>query len=192
MRLGEDVRVLWLLLAAAFVASWYFVQVRYEAAIRVSYERSEALYRETSADARVLAQAPRLKALEASAVADLSAISHNSSLPATTADLLALLQSSGKTFDTHVIGVEPEEAPSPSDALRAMPLTIRARGTFRHIVRFVEDLSRHSTLISVSNTELDVSSGNPSNGEPLLDGTIHAILYRLQLDDKEFAGAPAP
>jgi Tfp pilus assembly protein PilO len=193
VRAGDDVRALWLLAAAIVLGGMAFLHARYENAISASFARTESLYRETAATARLIRQAPRLETLYRQARGDLSRVSREVSLPAATANLLATLYASSRTLHTQVVDVEPGVTPNTPDELQATPLTIRVSGTFRNILRFVEDLSEHATLVSVSDTELALASGSQRAAiEPQLDATIHATLYRLQLRaSPEATNAPA-
>jgi Tfp pilus assembly protein PilO len=93
-----------------------------------------------------------------------------------------MLHSSAMAFDTSVVEVQPGAAQNSGAELQANALTIRVNGKFRNILRFVENLSHHSTLINVSDTEMALANGTERDAEePRLDATIHATLYRLQL-----------
>lgn len=192
-RPGDDVRALWLAAAAILLGGILFAHARYEPAREASVSRTEWLYRETVADTRLVREASHLHALERQARSDLSRISREPSLAAATANLLATLDRSARTFDTPVVEVQPGITPATPEELQATPLTIRINGRFRNILRFLADLSRHSTLVSVSDTELALANGTqPEALEPRLDATIHATLYRLQPHgDWETIRAPA-
>lgn len=194
-RAGDDVWAVWLLALCVVIGGSYYVQTQYQTAIALSHERTEALYRETVADARIVREAASLHAIQQRAQADLTRVSHDTTLSGATASLLSVLQRSAATFDTHILQVQPgdAQAPSASRSLQATPLTIRVRGKFRDILGFVEDLSHHATLISVSDTEMApaVDSENGA-GELRLDATIHATMYRLAPPDgKELRVASA-
>lgn len=195
-RAGDDVRALWLLALCVVIAGSYYVQTRYQTAIAASHERTETMYRQTVADMRIAREAASLQAIQTRAKADLARVSHDTSLSGTTASLLAMLHSSANKFTTRVLAIQPGISPpaAATGALRATALTIRVRGEFRDILGFVEDLSHHATLISVSDTEMALATGEESReGEPRLEATIHATLYRLALpDDKEVRVASAP
>ncbi|HET9097474.1 MAG TPA: hypothetical protein VFN37_12485 [Candidatus Baltobacteraceae bacterium] len=161
-----------------------YVQTQYQPAIALSRERTETLYRETVANMRVVRQAAGLHALQLRAQADLARVSHDSSLSGATASLLFMLHGSAATFDTHILEVRPGDAqPSASgESLPATALTIRVRGKFGDILAFIEDLSHHATLISVSDTEMAPAADSEKSAmEPRLDATIHATMYRLIL-----------
>lgn len=188
-RAGDDVRALWLLALCVLIGGSFYVETQYQTAIGVSHERTETLYRETVADARIVREAASLHAIQQRAQTDLARVSHDTSLSGTTASLLSTLHGSAVTFDTRILEVQPGDAQSPAvpKSLRATPVTIRLRGKFRNILGFVEDLSHHATLISISDTEMapanDSKYGAP---EPQLDATIYATMYRLAVpDDKE-------
>jgi hypothetical protein len=181
-RPGDEVRALWILAAAVLFGGSFYVQTRYQTAISASVDRTEWLYRQTVAGTRLVRQASHLRAVEQQAQSDLSRVSRNASLSDATANLLAMLHDSARAFDTRVVGVEPGTAQSGSSELQASPLTIRVNGKFRNILRFVENLSHHATLISVSDTEMALANGSePDAAEPHLEATIHATLYRLLL-----------
>ncbi|HET6894579.1 MAG TPA: type 4a pilus biogenesis protein PilO [Candidatus Baltobacteraceae bacterium] len=194
MRPGDDVRAAWLLAVLVFCVGLAYVQIHYHGAIQASNMRAEALYAQTVSDSRIIRQASQLRAVANRAQQDLARVSHDSSLPRTTAELLSTLYSSAKTYDARVVAIQPGAASSTANkALDGTLLTIRITGSFRNILEFVEDLSHHSTLISVSDTEMALATGAPGNAaEPRLDATIHAAIYRLHMPgDKGDTGAPA-
>lgn len=193
---GDDVRAVWLLALCVLIGGSFYVQTQYQTAIALSHERTETLYRETVTNARIVRQASSLHAIQQRAQADLARISHDTSLSGTTASLLFMLHGSAATFDTRILEVQPGSAPPTAavpKSLQATAVTIRVRGKFRDILGFVEDLSHHATLISVSDTEM-APANDSENGaaEPQLDATIHATMYRLALPDaKELRVASA-
>ncbi len=194
-RAGDDVRAVWLLALCALGGGSWLVQSRYQAAITSTYARTETLYRETLADARLIRESAGLHEIEVQADEDLARISRDVTLSGTTADFLGALQRSAASLKTTVLGVEPVPAGAlPVQGLDATGLTIRAQGKFRSLLRLVEDLSHHSTLIDVSDTEMMVDrEGRQDASDPRLDATIHATLYRLRTDShKEVRVATAP
>lgn len=189
VRPGHDVRIVWLCALCVLLGGASYVQTRYQTAIHAAQERTETLYRQTVADERTIRAAAGLRAVQARAQDDLAHLSQTASLSATTAALLSELDQSAHRFDSQVTGLEPgavQPSPDTKDRargggeLRATALTIHVRGRFRSLLQFVEDLSHHSTLIRVSDTEMALAAGAGSEGsEPHLDATIHAIIYRL-------------
>jgi Tfp pilus assembly protein PilO len=196
LRGGDDVRILWVAAVVIVCVGFFYVNARYQSEIGRSHERAETLYRQTVSDERVLRDAASLRATQERALNDLRHIAKDASLSATTADLLATLHGSASQFGTHVVqlqpgGAEAEPAPVdksadvPSTSLQATAFTIRIQGRFRSIVRFIEDLSHHATLINVASTEIALSNGVDHHGpEPMLDATIHATLYRLHVPEQ--------
>jgi Tfp pilus assembly protein PilO len=181
-RQGDDVRALWLLAVLVLCAGSLYIRARYQSAISTAEDRTESLYRQTVADARIVRQSGRLGAIERQALDDLDRVSHDTSISASTANLLGMLHQSARTYDTRVEELQPQSGQTETGALQATPLSIRINGTFRGILGFVEDLSHHATLIRVTDTELALASSAQSNAaQPRLDATIHATLYRLQL-----------
>lgn len=194
-RAGDDVRVVWLVALCVLIAGSFYVQTQYQTAIALSHDRTETLYRETVANARIVGEAAGLHAVQQRAQADLARISRETSLSGATANLLFTLHGSAALFDTQILAVQPGEA-QPSVAIKSLPataITIRVRGRFRDILGFVEDLSHHATLISVSDTEMAPANDSEKDAaEPRLVATIHATMYRLVLPrDKELRVAPA-
>lgn len=192
-RAGDDVRAVWLLALCVVLGGSFYVQTRYQTAIGGSHDRTETLYRETVANTRIVREAFSLHAIQERAQADLARVSHDTSLSGTTASLLSMLHGSAKKFDTRILQVQPGDNKGASHALQATTLTIRLRGKFRDILGFVEDLSHHATLISVTDTEMALANDSESGApEPRLDATIHATMFRLTVpDDKEFRVASA-
>jgi len=194
LRQGDDVRLVWLLAVGVFCIGLAYVHMRYHGAIEASNGRAEHLYAQTVANSRIVHQAAHLRAVAQRAQHDLAQISHDVSLPRTTAELLRTLYASALKYDTRVLAIQPgsdENAEKP--ALEGTALTIRISGTFRNILNFVEDLSHHSTLINVSDTEMTLASGSEGHAaEPRLDATIHAVVYRLHApSDKDDTVAAA-
>lgn len=196
-RPGDEVRALWLLVAAILIAGSLYVHNRYQTAIAYSYDRSEVLYRDTVADNRIIAQAVVLTRLKRRAQADLVRVAHETTLSASTANLLSTLHASAARFSTRITAVQPgettvSEASQGLPALQGSPLTIRLRGRFRDTLRFVEDLSHHSTLISVLDTGMSLAhDAGTDTSQPLLDATVHATLYRLRLPEEREASLAA-
>lgn len=186
-RPGDDVRMIWMLAAILLFGGLFAVETRYQAAISASYDHAETLYRETVADNRLIGEAAVLSRIQNRAEGDLMRISHDATLSANTANLLSMLHASAQRFGTKIMavqpGADPEETADESEpALQPSSLTIRIRGTFRDLLSFVEDLSHHATLLSVSDTEMSLANGDAASAqEPRLDATVHATLYRLRL-----------
>lgn len=193
MRFNEDhARLVWAAAAATLLAGSYFVHARYEPAIAASYARSETLYAQTQANERTVREAANLRLVQARAETDLAHVLKNQSLPMTTAEFLSTLERIAHGFNTRVLQLQPGVAASADPALHATPLTIEVEGTFRNIVGFIDDLSHHSTLVSVSDTALALSGADSrSAAEPRLDATIHATLYRLAIPNERSPGAAA-
>lgn len=188
LRPGGDVRAVWLLTLCVLAGGSYYVQERYQAVITASYQNDEKLYRGTVANVRIVREAAILHAVQRQAQADLTRLSHDSSLSGTTASMLLMLHSSAKAFDTRILEVRPGDTQTTKgDALEATPVTIRVRGKFRNILALIEDLPHHQTLVSVSDTEMAIAGeGDSGMPEPTLDATVHATMYRLTTaDDKE-------
>lgn len=182
LRAGDDVRAVWLLALAVLLCGAFYIQTAYQTVIAASHARTEVLYRQTVAEARIVRESSELRVIEQRAQSDLAHISHESSLSGTTANLLALLQTSAKAFDLRVREVRPGSVEDDGTPLRATPVTIGVQGQFRDILAFVEHLSHQRTLISVTDTEMSVTNESPLRGrEPRLDATIHAMLYRLTM-----------
>lgn len=194
-RAGDDVRLLWLLALFVLIGGSVYLQTQYQTAIGLSHQRTETLYRETVADERIIREAASLHAIQQRARDDLARVSQDGSLPGTTASLLSTLHHSAAAFNARVLEVQPGDTKIPTAAspLRATYLTIRIRATFRNILRFVENLSHHSTLISISDTEMvPANDWKRRSGELRLDATIHATMYRVALPaGKESGIAPA-
>ncbi len=185
-RPGDDVRALVLLALGVLAGGSFYLHSRYQTAIEASYERTETLYGEIVANIRILREASNLRAVETQAKDDLSRVSRHSSLSVATADLLDNLHASARNFDTRIEQLQPGITQSETNALQATALTIRVSGTFRNILAFIEDLSHHSTLISVSDTEIALANSAGGNkAEPRLDATIHATLYRLSVPNNK-------
>jgi hypothetical protein len=192
LRAGDDTRLLWLLAFSVLCTGAFQVETRYPPAIAASHDRTEILYRQSVANARLVQEATALRGLQQRAQNDLLRVSHDTSPSQNVANLLLALQSAAVLYGTSVLAIETQGASAGlqdsherDPALQASDLKIRLRGQFANILRFVANISHRSTLVSVSHTEMSVSPDNRKTSEPLLDATIHATLYRLQLADKE-------
>jgi len=185
-------RAVWMLAGGILVAGWFFVHDRFETAILQSRSRTDLLYRQTVANSEIVRQASMLREVQRRAETDLAQVSRDASPSATTARLLQMLHDSASSLGSQILSVEPG-APQPGGAaLQATQLTIRIRGRFQNVLRFVEDLSHHGTLVRVSDTEMVPAHAERLQGsEPRLDATIHAILYRLLPVSKELHLASA-
>lgn len=195
LRAGDDARALWFAAIAVLIGGSLYLHATYERGIAASYARSQALYRDTVADTRIVKNAGRLQALQKRAQDDLRRVSRDRSMSSATVKLLSTLERSAKTFHARILEIEPGSAQTaPNKALEATGLTIRVSGAFRDLLRFVEDLSHHATLVSVSDTELSLAArGQKDAADPRLEAVIHATLYRLRMPgEEEHARAPAP
>ena len=192
LRSGYDVRALWAFVVLFAGCGVYVLQTHYQAAIGLAHERTERLYAQVVADSRIVREAGRYREVQRRAEVDLAHVSHAESFSAATADLLATLERSGAVFSTRVLAVQPGAAPAGTDA-DTSEVTIRVRGRFANVLRFIEDLSHHSTLVQVSDTEIMLAARDRSSErEPRVDATIHAAIYRLRIPFAEGARiAPA-
>ena len=64
----------------------------------------------------------------------------------------------------------------------ATPFTIAAQGEFTSLLRFIQELPRRKTLVGIDSAQLAISKASVAEG-PRLNGTIHATLYRLLIND---------
>lgn len=192
MRTGDDVRAVWLLVALLAAGGTYVFQTRYQAAIARAHERTEKLYAQVTADVRIVRQARRFRQVQRRAEQDLSHLSYGRSFSAATVEFLSSLERSGKAFSTRVLAVEPAAAAheagansgpgKPAPPLDAIAVTIRVRGRFARVLRFVEDLSHHATPVRVWDTEITLAGERAfSKGQPEVDATIHATIYRVDV-----------
>jgi hypothetical protein len=189
-RTGDDVRAAWLLAVIIVGYGAYFIGTHYERAIAQAHDVTESLYRRTVANERIIQEAGMLSRVQSTTLNDLRRVSHETSLSLTTAELVATLDRSGSAFRTRVTELEPAPMqsslaiakPSVADtALSATEITIKARGQFRNLIRFVEDLSHHRTLLRISDTQLAIAARGDDTRSPNLDAIIHATLYRLHM-----------
>lgn len=171
-----------LIAACAAIAFILAVYVRYERTAALAYEQSERLYAEIQADRAIVAHAAGLQRMNVAAIADLHRISRETSLSLSTANVIEDLQASAMHDGAIIEAVEPGSAAQgpPLSKLARTPLTIRARGTFAQLLHFVSTLSSRATLVSVSDSSFALAqSANTTRGNPLLETTVHATLYRL-------------
>jgi Tfp pilus assembly protein PilO len=181
------VRLLWVFAVSAFAVGSYYLETRFERAIHASQTSIETLYRSTLQNQRVVARADVLRQAQHNAEAELRGVSGERSLTAVTAALLVTLQNAAQRCRVDVLALQPGSTVA-EDRLAATELTMRMHGRFTNLIAFLQDISRHAEMISVSRTDLALSAGNASDRQPQLDATIHATLYRLQ-DSNAFGGA---
>lgn len=199
-RSGDDARALWFSALLTFVLGCYLIETKYQRAIAGAHGTTEALYNQTVANERTVAQASSLRRLQQRALTDLRQISVDRPLWATTAQLLVTLENSAGKYDVAVVGVEPGQAQASSPTaepngaaqrtstdrwLLQTDVGIRVRGRFRNVLRFIENLSHERTLIRAGDTELALARAGDRSDEPVLAATIHATLYRVQLPHGE-------
>lgn len=180
---GTDVRAAWCAIIALAIAGAWSIENRFERPISASHVTIESLYRRTVVNERTVRQVAVLRRERDAAERDLRRVSADRSLSSATATLLATMQASAKANAVTVVNLEPSnEAASASKApagLAAVALKLQLRGRFRNILRFVEDLPAHSTLLKIVHTELALSNRPGGSNEPDLDATVQATLYRL-------------
>jgi hypothetical protein len=189
-RLGDDVRATWLLAIAVMGLGAYFVQTYYERGIADSSDAAEFFFRRAAANEHIVQEAGTLARVQSRALGDLHRVSGERSLSLSTAALVAMLSRLSAAYHVQVMGIEPGTQERPMTAaspvlgdgdLTGSPVTIRARGRFRNLLKFIENLSHHGILLSVSDTQLALADGREDRAEPEIDATIVATLYRLRM-----------
>jgi hypothetical protein len=172
-------RIAWVVVAASIFWSGYSIEMTYERAIDRSKARIESLYHQTVATERTVADAAMLRKSSEVATHDLAGVSRTTSAPLATASLLAILHGCAREYRVTVRDLEPGRS-LVDGALLSTDLTLRVRGTFFDIVRFIGALSQQSQPVGVSHTELALASlASAAARRPYLDATIHAVLYRV-------------
>ncbi len=177
--MNSGVRILWVLAAAVFLFAAYRLETHYERAIAASKTTIETLYRDTTKNQNIVAHAAVLRAAQTSAERELRDVSREHSLAAVTASLLLTLHQSARRCHVQVLAIQPGTTIA-EDRLIATALSLRMHGSFADLITFLQDISRHADIISVSRTDLALSTQNGGEGDPKLDATIHATFYRLQ------------
>jgi Tfp pilus assembly protein PilO len=177
----DGVRILWIVTAAVSLSGAYVLESHYERSISASRMRIEMLYRNTTNNQRIVAHAAELRAAQAAAEADLQRVSHDGSLPMATVSLLVTLQEAASRYHVAVVALQPGTTVS-ENRLSATDLTLRMRGRFLDMIRFLENISRQNSILRVSRTDLALSSRAAKTAEPELDATVHATLYRMEFD----------
>jgi hypothetical protein len=179
----DDAVAVWLLAVGVLALGGFAVHARYEPAIRSVRERMATLYARTAADEGLVRDASSLRVLERRCARDLEHVSRERSVTAATAALLRSLDRRAATFGTQVEEVTPVSAAAAAHApgaqlLDSTEVTVRARGRFRNLVRFLSALSRGSTLVAVSGMDVALADATRVD-RPELEATIHAVLYRI-------------
>ncbi len=201
LRSGDDVRAMWFATVAIVAIGGYLVEARYEPAIAASRSSSEAFYRRMVAADRIVAQAGALQRVQRVVLERLSHVSSETSLSAGTAALITTLNHDAAADHLRVTGIDPAARAPANRAdpigdrrLLATPVAIRISGRFADLLRFTEGLSHNRTLVGVTDVQFALAQGGARTGEPTLDATIHATLYRLHMPllIKENRSAPNP
>ncbi|MEO9170267.1 MAG: hypothetical protein ABI282_10950 [Candidatus Baltobacteraceae bacterium] len=172
-----------MLLAALIVAAGYALAVApLERAIADRQTHARMLYDEANAnDAKVL-RAQSLNRVKARVENDLRRLSGERSAGAVTARALRLLEDEGSRFHGDVRSIAPEVSsaepqPAGQDRLTGIEWNFVVRARFRDIVAMLADISRRDVLLDVRDAELNLNAKDATE-EPLLDATVHAIVYR--------------
>ncbi len=187
---GAAVRIVWILAVGVLMGGYYSVDSRYQRAIGLAGQQTQVLFEQTAANQRVVEQAAALRIEQRQVDADIARLGNDQSEAAVTASFLVALQRLGNQFHTQIAAVEPaRSAPSraPGTPTRArssldgIAVSIRAKGQFGDLLRFVEGLSHLGVLVAVSDTQLAISAGAATKPQaPTLDATVRATLYRLR------------
>ncbi len=189
----SDAGALWLTAFIIFLGGSYVVETQCREAIGQSAARSQALYERTVSNERTIAEAPSLRRLQATVEGDVRHLSRDVSLSITTAQLLAMLQSTASIHHVEVIAVEPEQSRLPAISpapqtdetpwLEPEPVTVRVRGGFRDLLYFIEAISRQRTLLEIDDAQVQMDPAQSEAGS--LDADVHTTLYRLTLPTEE-------
>lgn len=183
-----NVRLLWILACGMLAGGAFCLESHYERAIGTSKATIETLYRNTVRNESIVAHAGTLRAAQRAAERELRSISGEHSLAVATASLLVTLQQTAHRCHVIVLALQP--GPTTAERrLAATDLSLRLRGRFSDILAFLQDIPRHENIISVSRTDLVLATDTGLETEPNLDATVHAILYRLQEEEKTVASA---
>lgn len=192
-RIEDDARLLWVLAVTVLILGIYAARTRYEPAIAGANERGATYYARMTADERLLRRAASLKRVERTARAQLSGL-RNETLSAATAGLINDLQNAGSASGVRVTKLEPDSVPGqsavPGNAADLLPqeVTVEAQGRFASLLRFIGSLTRQGSLVQITGTRFALVSGPRAGAQPVLDATIHAVLYRLRADRLKKAG----
>lgn len=184
VNLREGPAPIWILTSVVLIGGYYGIAARYERALERSSAASGELQARIAVNELTLARASALRDQERRARDDLTRVSRENRLPRSTAELLEQLQRLGRAFHVLVISVVAQrKAPTPPKALEDLPATpfaMEVQGEFPSLLRFMQELPRHKTLIGIDSVQLALSRSKTQVGAPLT-GTIRATLYRLAL-----------
>ncbi len=193
-----QVRIVWMLALGTLVSGYYSIESHYQRAIQAAGQQTQMLFERTVANQQIVREAAHLRIEQRQIDADIGHLDKDQGASSVTAAFLLALQRIGSRTHTQVVAIEPERsaaspgphAASPSDSLVGTPVSIRAKGQFADVLRFVEGLSHLGVLLAVSNTQLTISSGaRAQSHRPDLDATIRATLYRMHADTTSLGGA---
>jgi hypothetical protein len=179
--------------AAMLVCGYVAVTATYERAIESSRVRAAAAYGEMLAATRAMAERPRLERVKRRVDRDIANLRIARDPNAAVADLLTALYGGAGRSDITVLSLDPvPAAPHPGNAtVDAERVTVRVRGTFRNILRFLDTVTGGRTLISVDRLELQALPGVATPGSPSLEATVQMTEYtRATL--METGGSNAP
>lgn len=191
-RAADEALVLWLLTACVLACAAYGIGTRYERAIEAADRRAGEYVRRTVANERTVREAALLQRAEHQADADLRGIFAERSPGDAMAGFIGNVENSADVNRVTVTMVEPEAIGRPSEerfadrVLVAQPVTLRARGDFAALLRFLAGITRPGLPVEIDGSEIAlINIAAAERRRPALDARIHAVLYHLAQAAKE-------
>ncbi|MDQ2864689.1 MAG: hypothetical protein M3R51_00540 [Candidatus Eremiobacteraeota bacterium] len=146
-------------------------------------EHSRMLYDEANIDDRKIARGATLAGIQSRVKGDIRRLGGETSAGASTALALRRLEVEAAEEHAEIRSVTPDQNAAPmsthkaADPLIGTQWDFVVRAHFREIVALLSSVSRHDALLDVRDVEL-VTVGAKTQTAPLLDATVHAMLYR--------------
>lgn len=179
-------RSLWSVTLLCAVLGMAGIELRAQAQISQAQYESETLYDQAVSVQRASRTAPAMRNAERTAERDLHGVAMPGGDWESMAAALRIFSHESTRAGVRITGLQPQpqDAASKDARLVAMPVLLNARGSFAHLMRFVEDLSHQRLLLRISQTDL-TREAQPGVPTPVLDATVNAVVYRLNLPKEE-------
>ncbi len=184
----HDTRLVWLIVALAVAAGYGVAVQREEHRIYRLTQTAQDLFNHISLNDGLLRRAARMREREREIRSHLRRIEADRSATLTTAQMLVVLQRTGRSAGVRIDRFSPASPVSDASALSgakeqdrrlfATSFSIDLRGHFERLVTFIRMLSHQRVLIDIQNARFSVD-GTGSQKTAVVAATINGRFYRL-------------
>jgi Tfp pilus assembly protein PilO len=180
------VRSLWMLTAFNLLGIGMGV-ICWPASQRIDalHARARELYAEADANEREARLTSGLRRSEARAYGDVIRLAGQSSAGASMAAVLLLLNREASRFSVEIRSITPPVGgsqtpggPSKPDPLAEFDVELSVHGSFKDIVAFLSDVSRHEVLVAPRSASLSLDG--PASLRPMLNASVATTIYFLK------------